>query len=159
MQAGRPRSVGLACFSGSRAKLYLKRLFVCLSANCRRDARDPLVSPAFQDRGRNYISNAFLFAFRQNAGETPAIRWAAIRFKNDPQITQIRKIFFRDKKDNFFDTKKLKNIYWRKSKKFIYYAIVKFFEKYDKNKKKHMKNKWDNLEITFLQKNYCPNFS
>ncbi|MDR2171805.1 MAG: hypothetical protein LBP59_16800 [Planctomycetaceae bacterium] len=28
----------------------LKRLFVCLSAKCRRDARDPLVSPAFQDR-------------------------------------------------------------------------------------------------------------
>ncbi|MDR2169304.1 MAG: hypothetical protein LBP59_04110 [Planctomycetaceae bacterium] len=27
-------------------------LFVCLSANCRRDVRDPLVSPAFQDRGR-----------------------------------------------------------------------------------------------------------
>ncbi|MDR2172540.1 MAG: hypothetical protein LBP59_20565 [Planctomycetaceae bacterium] len=30
--------------------LYLNRLFVCLSAKCRRDARDPLVSPAFQDR-------------------------------------------------------------------------------------------------------------
>ncbi|MDR2169601.1 MAG: hypothetical protein LBP59_05620 [Planctomycetaceae bacterium] len=30
--------------------LYLNRLFVCLAAKCRRDARDPLVSPAFQDR-------------------------------------------------------------------------------------------------------------
>ncbi|MDR2169495.1 MAG: hypothetical protein LBP59_05070 [Planctomycetaceae bacterium] len=28
----------------------LKRLFVCLAAKCRRDAHDPLVSPAFQDR-------------------------------------------------------------------------------------------------------------
>ncbi|MDR2168823.1 MAG: hypothetical protein LBP59_01615 [Planctomycetaceae bacterium] len=27
-------------------------LFVCLSAKCRRDARDPLVSSAFQDRRR-----------------------------------------------------------------------------------------------------------
>ncbi|MDR2171710.1 MAG: hypothetical protein LBP59_16325 [Planctomycetaceae bacterium] len=32
--------------------LDLNRLFVCLSAKCRRDARDPLVSPAFWDRGR-----------------------------------------------------------------------------------------------------------
>ncbi|MDR2172246.1 MAG: hypothetical protein LBP59_19045 [Planctomycetaceae bacterium] len=31
--------------------LYLKRLFVCLAANCRRDARDPLVSPAFRIAG------------------------------------------------------------------------------------------------------------
>ncbi|MDR2171125.1 MAG: hypothetical protein LBP59_13355 [Planctomycetaceae bacterium] len=29
---------------------YLNRLFGCLSATCRRDARDPLVSPAFQNR-------------------------------------------------------------------------------------------------------------
>ncbi|MDR2171038.1 MAG: hypothetical protein LBP59_12920 [Planctomycetaceae bacterium] len=28
-------------------------LWVCLSANCRRGARDPLVSPAFQDRTRD----------------------------------------------------------------------------------------------------------
>ncbi|MDR2171269.1 MAG: hypothetical protein LBP59_14085 [Planctomycetaceae bacterium] len=49
-QAKRPRSVGLACFSGSQAKLYLQRLFVCLAAKCRRDARDPVVAPAFQDR-------------------------------------------------------------------------------------------------------------
>ncbi|MDR2172332.1 MAG: hypothetical protein LBP59_19480 [Planctomycetaceae bacterium] len=28
----------------------LKRLFVCLAAKCRRDARDPVVLPAFQDR-------------------------------------------------------------------------------------------------------------
>ncbi|MDR2171384.1 MAG: hypothetical protein LBP59_14675 [Planctomycetaceae bacterium] len=59
----------------------LKRLFVCLSAKCRRDARDPLVSPAFQDRGRNYISSAFLFAFRQIAGGTPAIRWSHQLFR------------------------------------------------------------------------------
>ncbi|MDR2171741.1 MAG: hypothetical protein LBP59_16480 [Planctomycetaceae bacterium] len=32
----------------------LNRLFVCLSAKCRRDARDPAVSPAFQDRMRLY---------------------------------------------------------------------------------------------------------
>ncbi|MDR2170001.1 MAG: hypothetical protein LBP59_07665 [Planctomycetaceae bacterium] len=28
----------------------LNSLFVCLAAKCRRDARDPLVSPDFQDR-------------------------------------------------------------------------------------------------------------
>ncbi|MDR2169804.1 MAG: hypothetical protein LBP59_06655 [Planctomycetaceae bacterium] len=33
----------------------LNRLFVCLSAKCRRDARDPMVSPAFQDRRLIYI--------------------------------------------------------------------------------------------------------
>ncbi|MDR2169395.1 MAG: hypothetical protein LBP59_04565 [Planctomycetaceae bacterium] len=38
------------------------------------------------------LSTAFLFAYRQSAGGTPAIRWSAVRFKNDPQITQIRKI-------------------------------------------------------------------
>ncbi|MDR2172063.1 MAG: hypothetical protein LBP59_18115 [Planctomycetaceae bacterium] len=27
----------------------------------------------------------FLFALRQSAGETPAIRWSVNRFKNDPQ--------------------------------------------------------------------------
>ncbi|MDR2169293.1 MAG: hypothetical protein LBP59_04055 [Planctomycetaceae bacterium] len=32
-------------------------LFVCLSAKCRRDARVPLVSPAFQDRRRIESSN------------------------------------------------------------------------------------------------------
>jgi hypothetical protein len=40
------------------------------------------------------ISSAFLFAYRQSAGGTPAIRWSVNRFKNDPQITQIGKIFF-----------------------------------------------------------------
>ncbi|MDR2169113.1 MAG: hypothetical protein LBP59_03130 [Planctomycetaceae bacterium] len=55
------------------------------------------------------LSTALSVALRQHAGETPAIRWSrllfkiagrmpAIRwsvicFKNDPQITQIRKIF------------------------------------------------------------------
>jgi hypothetical protein len=38
----------------------LKRLFVCLAAKCRRDARDPLVSPAFQDRRRFRIANISL---------------------------------------------------------------------------------------------------
>ncbi|MDR2170880.1 MAG: hypothetical protein LBP59_12120, partial [Planctomycetaceae bacterium] len=33
------------------------RLFVCLSANCRRDARDPLVSPVFQNRRHFRIAN------------------------------------------------------------------------------------------------------
>ncbi|MDR2169750.1 MAG: hypothetical protein LBP59_06385 [Planctomycetaceae bacterium] len=37
------------------------------------------------------ISSAFLFAYRQSAGGTPAIRWSVIQFKNDPQITQIKK--------------------------------------------------------------------
>ncbi|MDR2171222.1 MAG: hypothetical protein LBP59_13850 [Planctomycetaceae bacterium] len=41
---------------------------------------------------RGYISTAFLFALRQSAGETPAIRWSVIRFFR-PLITQIRKIF------------------------------------------------------------------
>ncbi|MDR2168820.1 MAG: hypothetical protein LBP59_01600, partial [Planctomycetaceae bacterium] len=44
----------------------LKRLFVCLTAKCRRDARDPAVSPAFQDR-RHLAYVPFRFA-----GETPA---------------------------------------------------------------------------------------
>ncbi|MDR2171096.1 MAG: hypothetical protein LBP59_13210 [Planctomycetaceae bacterium] len=61
--------------------LYLNRLFVCLSAKCRRDARDPAVSPAFQDRSRDYISTAFLFAYRQSAGETPAIRRSRLLFR------------------------------------------------------------------------------
>jgi hypothetical protein len=30
------------------------------------------------------ISTDFLFAYRQKAGDTPAIRWSVIRFKNDP---------------------------------------------------------------------------
>ncbi|MDR2172114.1 MAG: hypothetical protein LBP59_18370 [Planctomycetaceae bacterium] len=55
----------------------LNRLFVCLSAKCRRDARDPLVSPACgctQPLMSDFlISTVFLFAFRQSAGETPAI--------------------------------------------------------------------------------------
>ncbi|MDR2171113.1 MAG: hypothetical protein LBP59_13295 [Planctomycetaceae bacterium] len=41
-------------------------------------------------------STVFLFAYRQSAGGTPAIRWSVIQFFC-PQITQIRKIFFRDK--------------------------------------------------------------
>ncbi|MDR2172067.1 MAG: hypothetical protein LBP59_18135, partial [Planctomycetaceae bacterium] len=93
----------------------LKRLFVCLSAKCRRDARDPLVSPAIQnrrqhackkrnagakgshspqDRGRPACRRLYstanehvfdlkriLFAFRQSAGETPAIRWSRLHFR------------------------------------------------------------------------------
>jgi hypothetical protein len=37
----------------------------------------------------------FLFAYRQSAGGTPAIRWSVIQFKNDPQITQIKKDYFK----------------------------------------------------------------
>ncbi|MDR2172165.1 MAG: hypothetical protein LBP59_18625 [Planctomycetaceae bacterium] len=100
--------------TANERRLYLNRLFVCLSAKCRRDARDPLVSPAFQDR-RHFacvpsdsqarclhpriagvspacgctqplmrevlIVTAFLFAFRQSAGETPAIRGSNMHFK------------------------------------------------------------------------------
>ncbi|MDR2172420.1 MAG: hypothetical protein LBP59_19925 [Planctomycetaceae bacterium] len=52
------------------------------------------------------IATAFLFAFRQSAGGTPAICWSVDRFKNDPQI---RKIFLilRDKWDNFCNDKYL----------------------------------------------------
>ncbi|MDR2168723.1 MAG: hypothetical protein LBP59_01110 [Planctomycetaceae bacterium] len=39
------------------------------------------------------LSTALSVAYRQHAGETPAIRWAVNRFKNDPKIMQIRKIF------------------------------------------------------------------
>ncbi|MDR2170868.1 MAG: hypothetical protein LBP59_12060 [Planctomycetaceae bacterium] len=42
---------------------------------------------------RGYISTGFLFAYRQSAGGTPAIRWSVDRFKSNPQITQIRKTF------------------------------------------------------------------
>jgi hypothetical protein len=38
------------------------------------------------------ISKAFGFALRQSAGEMPAIRRSVVRFKNDTQITQIKKI-------------------------------------------------------------------
>ncbi|MDR2170223.1 MAG: hypothetical protein LBP59_08790, partial [Planctomycetaceae bacterium] len=51
----------LACmrlYSTANERVFdLNRLFVCLAANCRRDARDPLVSPAFQDRRRFRIAN------------------------------------------------------------------------------------------------------
>ncbi|MDR2169918.1 MAG: hypothetical protein LBP59_07245 [Planctomycetaceae bacterium] len=30
---------------------------------------------------RSYISSAFLFAYRQSAGETPAIRWSRLHFR------------------------------------------------------------------------------
>ncbi|MDR2169411.1 MAG: hypothetical protein LBP59_04645, partial [Planctomycetaceae bacterium] len=47
-----------------------------------RDARDPLVPPASgctQPLIREVdISTAFLFALRQSAGETPAIRWSRL---------------------------------------------------------------------------------
>ncbi|MDR2170375.1 MAG: hypothetical protein LBP59_09555 [Planctomycetaceae bacterium] len=47
-----------------------KRLFVCLAAKCRRDARDPAVSPAFQDR-RHFriagVSPGLLQIRRRNA--------------------------------------------------------------------------------------------
>jgi hypothetical protein len=89
-------------------------LFVCLSAKCRRDARDPLVSPAFQDRryfvyvpsgsqakrlhpriagvspasgctqppmNEVLLSTALSVAYRQHAGETPAIRWSRLHFR------------------------------------------------------------------------------
>ncbi|MDR2171149.1 MAG: hypothetical protein LBP59_13480 [Planctomycetaceae bacterium] len=98
----------------------LNRLFVCLAAKCRRDARDPVVSPTFQDRiyfrianishgvssdsqaerlhfriagvspasgctqplmREVLISTAFLFAYRQSAGGTPAIRWSRLHFR------------------------------------------------------------------------------
>ncbi|MDR2171842.1 MAG: hypothetical protein LBP59_16990 [Planctomycetaceae bacterium] len=36
----------------------LNRFIGCLSATCRRDARDPLVSPAFQNRRRFRIANS-----------------------------------------------------------------------------------------------------
>ncbi|MDR2170264.1 MAG: hypothetical protein LBP59_08995 [Planctomycetaceae bacterium] len=39
--------------TANERRFDLKRLFVCLSAKCRRDARDPVVSPVFQDRGRD----------------------------------------------------------------------------------------------------------
>ncbi|MDR2170204.1 MAG: hypothetical protein LBP59_08695 [Planctomycetaceae bacterium] len=51
-------------------------------------------TPALQDRGRlackrlystanerGYISTDFLFAYRQSAGETPAIRWSRLHFR------------------------------------------------------------------------------
>ncbi|MDR2170037.1 MAG: hypothetical protein LBP59_07845 [Planctomycetaceae bacterium] len=55
----------------------LKCLFVCLSANSRRDARDPLVSPAFQDRGHFVCVPSDSQAKRLHpriAGGTPAFQ-------------------------------------------------------------------------------------
>ncbi|MDR2168650.1 MAG: hypothetical protein LBP59_00730 [Planctomycetaceae bacterium] len=70
-----PRIAGVSPACGCTQPLMreffdLKRLFVCLSAKCRRDARDPLVSPAFQDRGHfriASISPMFLQIRRRNA--------------------------------------------------------------------------------------------
>ncbi|MDR2171796.1 MAG: hypothetical protein LBP59_16755 [Planctomycetaceae bacterium] len=111
----------------------LKRLFVCLAAKCRRDARDPLVSSAFQNRRyfrianispgvtsgsqaeRLYhriagvspaggctqppmsevlISRAFLFAFRQSAGGTPAIRRSRLHFRIAGETSAIHRTNF-----------------------------------------------------------------
>ncbi|MDR2170345.1 MAG: hypothetical protein LBP59_09400 [Planctomycetaceae bacterium] len=41
------------------------RFIGCLSATCRRDARDPLVSPAFQDRRRNACEPAQFFVTKK----------------------------------------------------------------------------------------------
>ncbi|MDR2171026.1 MAG: hypothetical protein LBP59_12860 [Planctomycetaceae bacterium] len=53
-QARPPDRGRLACkrlySTANERGLDRNSLFVCLSAKCRRDARDPLVSPAFQDR-------------------------------------------------------------------------------------------------------------
>ncbi|MDR2171093.1 MAG: hypothetical protein LBP59_13195 [Planctomycetaceae bacterium] len=37
-----------------KRKKIIHTLFVCLAAKCRRDARNPVVTPAFQDRKRLY---------------------------------------------------------------------------------------------------------
>ncbi|MDR2171823.1 MAG: hypothetical protein LBP59_16895 [Planctomycetaceae bacterium] len=58
-------------YSTANERSYnLNNLFVCLAAKCRRDARDPLVAPAFQVR-RHFriagISPVFLQIRRRNA--------------------------------------------------------------------------------------------
>ncbi|MDR2172230.1 MAG: hypothetical protein LBP59_18965 [Planctomycetaceae bacterium] len=66
------RFSGVSPASQDRGRLACKRLYStanergfdrnrfigCLSATCRRDARDPVVSPAFQDRRRFRIANS-----------------------------------------------------------------------------------------------------
>ncbi|MDR2171257.1 MAG: hypothetical protein LBP59_14025 [Planctomycetaceae bacterium] len=87
MQARRPRSGGLACFSGLQVFQDRKHFAWCF-------VRFASGTPALQDRGRLackrlystanercYISTAFLFAFRQSAGGTPAIRWSRLLFR------------------------------------------------------------------------------
>ncbi|MDR2171656.1 MAG: hypothetical protein LBP59_16050 [Planctomycetaceae bacterium] len=56
--------------TANERRLDRNRLFVCLAAKCRRDARDPAVAPAFQDR--RHFRNAgilpgFLLIRRRNA--------------------------------------------------------------------------------------------
>ncbi|MDR2171504.1 MAG: hypothetical protein LBP59_15285 [Planctomycetaceae bacterium] len=80
VQAGRPRSGGLACFSGSQAFHDRGHLvWVSLGSQARRlHPRIAGVSPACGCTqplmSEVLISTAFLFAYRQSAGGTPAIR-------------------------------------------------------------------------------------
>ncbi|MDR2172229.1 MAG: hypothetical protein LBP59_18960 [Planctomycetaceae bacterium] len=50
----------------------LNSLFVCLSANCRRDARDPLVLPVFQDCGCSVcVLSHYLFVLKNSVSIVP----------------------------------------------------------------------------------------
>jgi hypothetical protein len=81
---------------GSQASRLQKKGMQALKDRTRR--RIAGVSPACgctQPLMRDvYISTAFLFAYRQNAGETPAIRWSRLLFRIadiSPVFLQIRR--------------------------------------------------------------------
>ncbi|MDR2169767.1 MAG: hypothetical protein LBP59_06470 [Planctomycetaceae bacterium] len=81
MQAGRPRSVGLVCFSGSQAFCLCFFRFVGethLPPDRGRLACKRLYSTANE---RFFDLNRLLVALRQHAGGTPAIRWSYLLFR------------------------------------------------------------------------------
>ncbi|MDR2168537.1 MAG: hypothetical protein LBP59_00150 [Planctomycetaceae bacterium] len=86
MQARRPRSGGLACYFRIAGDMPAKKRNADAKGSHspqdrRRLACRRLYSTANE---RGYIATACLFALRQSAGETPAIRRSVIRFKNNP---------------------------------------------------------------------------
>jgi hypothetical protein len=107
------RSQAFCCVpSDSQAKRLHPRI-AGISPAC--GCTQPLVSEVL-------ISTAFLFALRQSAGETPAIRWSRLIFKiagispgfiqirrrdaRDPSARRLRSsIFFVTKKTNFYTLK------------------------------------------------------
>ncbi|MDR2168662.1 MAG: hypothetical protein LBP59_00790 [Planctomycetaceae bacterium] len=87
LQAGRPRSGGLACISGSQAFRDRGHL-VCVPSESQAERlhhRIAGVSPACGCTqplmSEVKISTAFWFAYRQSAGGTPAIRWSRLHFR------------------------------------------------------------------------------
>jgi hypothetical protein len=87
VQVRRPRSVGLACIPGSQA-FRIANISPGVSSDSqakRPHFRIAGVSPACGCTqplmSEVLIATAFLFAYRQSAGGTPAIRWSRLLFR------------------------------------------------------------------------------